>query len=152
MLEKQKLKFAYGLREKQFRVIFNRALRKKGITGDILLILLESRFDNVVYRMGWAGTRDQARQEVLHGHLKVNGRRVNIPSYQLREGDTITVKDAPRSQALIRRQMEENASRPTPEWVSVDKENLSGQTTRLPLREEIQSVADEQLVVELYSK
>ncbi len=152
LIEKQKLKYTYGLLEKQFRLVFKRALRDKGITGDNLLILLESRLDNVVFRMGWAATRDQARQLVVHGHLKVNGRRVNVPSYQLSEGDVISVKDSSRSKALVSRYLEENASRPVPEWVIVDKDNLTATVERLPLREEIQSEANEQLVVELYSK
>jgi small subunit ribosomal protein S4 len=152
LVEKQKLKYAYGLREKGFRNVFKRALNHKGITGDNLLIFLESRLDNVVYRMRWAGTRDQARQLVLHGHLKVNNRRVNVPSYQIREGDVLTVKDSPRSLALVQRNIEENGSRPAVDWVNADTDNLTGQVVRSPMREEIQSVANEQLVVELYSK
>ncbi len=152
LVEKQKLKYAYGLREKEFRNVFKRALNHKGITGDNLLILLESRLDNVVYRMRWAGTRDQARQLVLHGHLKVNNRRVNVPSYQIREGDVLTVKDSPRSLALVQRNIEENGSRPAVDWVNADTDNMTGQVVRSPMREEIQSVANEQLVVELYSK
>ncbi len=152
LVEKQKLKYAYGLREKEFRHVFRRALAQKGITGDNLLILLESRLDNVVFRLRWAATRDQARQLVLHGHLKVNNRRVNVPSYQVREGDVITVKDSSRSQALVNRYVEENASRPAVDWLTVDGDNLKGEVVRLPLREEIQTVANEQLVVELYSK
>lgn len=152
LVEKQKMKYTYGLLERQFRLTFKRALAQKGITGDNLLILLESRLDNILYRLGWAGTRDQARQLVLHGHLKVNGRRVNVPSYQVRQGDSISVKDSSKSKALVSRYIEENASRPLTEWLSTDKDNLTGQVERLPLREEIQSEANEQLVVELYSK
>lgn len=152
LLEKQKMKQTYGLLERQFRVVFKRALRLKGITGDNLLILLEGRLDNVAYRAGWAGTRCQARQLVNHGHLKVNGRRVSIPSYQINEGDVITVKDSNKSKALINRYIEENSSRPVQDWVAVDKDNLTLNVDRLPLREDIQSEANEQLVVELYSK
>ncbi|MCH2174300.1 MAG: 30S ribosomal protein S4 [Lentisphaeria bacterium] len=152
LVEKQKLKYAYGLLERQFRITFNRARRMQGITGDNLLVLLESRFDNVIYRAGIAGSRDQARQLILHGHLKVNGRRVNVPSYQISENDVITVKDSVRSQTLVRRYLEENASRPAVDWLAVSKDELSVQVIRQPLREEIQSVANEQVVVELYSK
>lgn len=152
LIEKQKLRYTYGMGEKQFRVLYKRALRKEGITGDILMTLLESRLDNVVYRMGMAPTRDAAKQLVTHGHIKVNGRRVNIASYSVREGDVVTVKDSSKSQNLIRRNLEESASRELPEWVFVDKETLAGQVMRLPLREEIPTIANEQLVVELYSK
>ncbi|HAR67624.1 MAG TPA: 30S ribosomal protein S4 [Lentisphaeria bacterium] len=152
MLEKQKLKYCFGVTEKQFRITFERARRMQGITGDNLLILLESRYDNVVYRAGLAPTRDAARQLVLHGHLSVNGRRVNIPSCTMRAGDTITVKDSSRSLALTRRYLEESVHREVPEWVQVDQENLKVVVDRTPLRTDLQSVANEQLVVELYSK
>ena len=149
--EKQKLKYMYGVGERQFRVIFARAQKKQGITADNLLILLETRLDNVIYRMGIAPTRDSAKQLVTHGHLKVNGRRLNIPSYHVHTADEVTVKDSARSKALIQRYLEDN-SRDIPEWVVVDKEQLKGTLVRAPLRSEIQSVANEQLVVELYSK
>ena len=152
LIEKQKMKFTYGLLERQFRITFKRALSTKGITGDNLLILLESRLDNAVYRAGWAGTRDQARQLVNHGHLKINGRKVNVPSCQIREGDVISVKDSNTSNALITRYVEENASRPTQEWIAADMDEMNFRIERLPLREEIQSEANVQLVVELYSK
>ena len=152
MNEKQKLKYAYGLRERQFRSYYQKAQHQEGITGDNLMILLELRFDNVVYTMGLAPTRDAARQIVLHGHLKVNGRRVNIPSFHMREGDDINVKDAARSQNLIRQNLEESTQRPIPEWVQVNKEMLKGTVIRPPTREEIQTIADEQRIVELYSK
>ena len=150
--EKQKLKFAYGLRERQMRGVFKMAHRQDGVTGDNLLILLESRLDNVVFRMRWAATRDQARQLVRHGHVKVNGRRVNVPSFGVSENDKISVKDSPRSQALIRRYIEESSGRPTVEWLESDNDKLVGQVIRLPLRDEIQCDANEQLVVELLSK
>jgi len=152
LIEKQKLKCTYGMGEKPFRVLFQRALRKDGVTGENLMILLEGRLDNVVYRMGMAPTRDAAKQLVTHGHIKVNGRRVNIPSYSVREGDVVTVKDSNKSQNLVRLNLEEAASRELAEWVFVDKETLAGQVMRLPLREEIPTIANEQLVVELYSK
>lgn len=150
--EKQKLKFTYGLREGQFRVIFHRAQRQTGITGDSLMVMLESRLDNVVHRLGFAPSRDAARQMVTHGHVKVNGRRVNVPSATLREGDVVTVKDSARSQKLVRGNLEASLSREAANWLIVDKENLAGQVLRLPLRAEIPTVANEQLVVELYSK
>jgi small subunit ribosomal protein S4 len=152
LIEKQKLKYTYGMGEKQFRVLFQRALQKDGVTGETMMIMLESRLDNVIYRMGFASTRDAAKQLVTHGHIKVNGRRVNIPSYSMREGDVVTVKDSNKSQNLARRNLEESASRETTDWVFVDKDGLAGQVMRLPLREEIPTIANEQLVVELYSK
>ena len=152
LAEKQKMKFVYGLREREFRRCFQRALHTRGVTGDVLLGLLESRLDNVVYRAGLSGSRDQAKQLVLHGHLKVKGRRVNIPSFEVSEGDVVSVKDSPRAQALVRRYLEENTSRPKAEWVAVDSQALTVQVLRRPLREEIQCVANEKMVVELYSK
>ena len=152
LIEKQKIKYTYGMREKQFRILFSIASRQKGITGDNLLILLESRLDNAVFRSGLAATRDQARQLISHGHLKVNDRKVNVASYRIKEGDKISVKDSVRSKALIQRMSEENASRPASEWIAVDKNNLTAEIIRLPIREEIQSPGNEQLVVELYSK
>ncbi len=152
LLEKQKLKMAYGMREKQFRLYYKRALAQEGKTGDNLLILLETRLDNVIYRLTMAPSRDSARQMILHGHIKVNNRRVNIPSFQVSAGDIITAKDSTRSQTLVKRWLEENASRDVPEWLMINKDELKGQVVRKPLGEEIPSVANEQLVVELYSK
>ena len=152
MTEKQKLKYYYGIGENQFRVIFERAQKKKGITGDNLLIMLEARLDNVIYRSGMAPTRDAARQLITHGHIKVNNRRVNIPSYHLNPDSEITVKDSSKSRALVQHYLEKNRSGELPDWVTVDKEQLKGKMLRPPLRSEIQPVANEQLVVELYSK
>ncbi len=152
LTEKQKLKYTYGLRERQFRVFFAKAQRKKGITGDNLLILLESRLDNVIFRMGMAPTRDAARQLICHGHIKINDRRVNVASFILRENDEITGKNSAKSRALIQRYFEDSSKDKVPEWVAVDKEQLKGQMLRSPIRSDIQSVANEQLVVELYSK
>ncbi len=152
LTEKQKLKYTYGMGERQFRVVFARAQKQKGITADNLLILLETRFDNIVYRMGIAPTRDAAKQLITHGHLKINDRRVSIPSFHVRADDEISVKDSVRSKALVQRFSEENSDREVPEWLSIDKEQLKGKLVRPPLRSEIQSVANEQLVVELYSK
>ena len=152
LIEKQKLKYTYGLRERQFRVTFKRALRHKGITGDNLMVMLESRLDNTVFRMGMAPTRDAARQLILHGHLKVNNRRVNIASFQVTQNDTVTVKESTRSRGLVQRYVDENISAEIPEWVSVDRDNLKATVDRVPLREEIPTIANEQLIVELYSK
>lgn len=152
LTEKQKLKYTYGLGERQFRVVFARALKRKGITADTLLILLESRFDNSLYRMGMAPTRDAAKQLITHGHLKINGRRCNIASRTLRANDVITVKDSARSRALVQRFLEENKSREVPAWLAVDRDQLKGSVVRSPIRTELQSIANEQLVVELYSK
>lgn len=148
--EKQKLKIMYGLREKQFRITFDRAARKTGITGHNLLQLLELRLDNVIYRMGWASTRSAARQLISHGHIKVNNTKVNIASYSVREGEEITIKDSARSKALIQRNIENSSRNETPEWIEVGE--LKAKIARMPLREEMPSVADEQMVVELYSK
>ena len=152
LIEKQKLKYTYGLRERQFRVTFKRALRHKGVTGDNLMVMLESRLDNTVFRMGLAPTRDAARQLILHGHLKVNNRRVNIASFQVTQNDTVTVKESTRSRGLVQRYVDENISAEIPEWVSVDRDNLKATVDRVPMREEIPTIANEQLVVELYSK
>ena len=152
LIEKQKLKYIYGLRERQFRVTFKRALRHKGITGDNLMVMLESRLDNTVFRMGMAPTRDAARQLILHGHLKVNNRRVNIASFHVTQNDTVTVKESTRSRGLVQRYVDENISAEIPEWVSVDRDNLKATVDRVPMREEIPTIANEQLVVELYSK
>jgi small subunit ribosomal protein S4 len=152
LIEKQKIKYCYGMGERQFRVLFKRALKRPGITGDNLMVLLESRFDNTVYRMGMAPTRDAARQLIAHGHLKIDGRRVNIASYSLRPGEEISVKDSSRSRALVSRYLEECANRDAAAWVAVDRDNLTGIFERTPIREEIPTVANEQLVVELYSK
>jgi small subunit ribosomal protein S4 len=152
LIEKQKLKIMYGLREKQFRLTFDRAVRQKGITGDNLLTLLELRLDNVVYRLGLAATRSAARQLVNHGHIKVDGRRCNIPSRTLKEDEEITIKDSVRSKALVQRNLEETARAEVSEWAVLNKEELKGQIARTPIKEELPSVADEQMVVELYSK
>mgnify|MGYP001034618642 FL=1 len=152
LIEKQKLKYTYGLGERQFRITFKRALRHKGITGDNLMIMLESRLDNTVFRMGMAPTRDAARQLILHGHLKVNNRRVSIASFQVNQNDTVTVKESTRSRGLVQRYVDENISAEIPEWVSIDRDNLKATVDRVPLREEIPTIANEQLIVELYSK
>lgn len=150
--EKQKLKITYGLREKQFRITFKRAAAKQGKTGDNLLQLLERRLDNVIYRLGFAPTRTAARQLVNHGHVKINGRKVDIPSYCVKESEEITIKDSDRSKALLQRNLESSSRREVPQWLILTKEELKGMVARMPLREEMPSVADELMIVELYSK
>jgi small subunit ribosomal protein S4 len=150
--EKQKLKITYGLREKQFRITFKRAAAKQGKTGDNLLQLLERRLDNVIYRLGFAPTRTAARQLVNHGHVKIGGRKVDIPSYTVTEGEEISIKDSDRSKALLQRNLESNSRREVPQWLILTKEELKGMVARMPLREEMPSVADELMIVELYSK
>ncbi len=152
LIEKQKLKNSYGLLERQFRKTFERATQKKGVTGDNLMTLLETRLDNAVFRAGFGSTRMQARQLVNHGHLKVNGRRVDIPSYQLRPGDVVSVRDHERSRALISRTMASSPRFVLAGWLTVDQEGLAFSVAHLPERDEIRSEVNEQLIVELYSK
>jgi small subunit ribosomal protein S4 len=150
--EKQKVKRIYGVLEKQFRRYYQNAEKQKGITGTILLILLESRLDNMVYRMGFAASRNQARQLVRHNHFRVNGRKVNIPSFQVKVGDTVEVKEASRKAAQISEAMETVVRRGVPNWLEVDKENFKGTLKALPNREDLTMPIQEQLIVELYSK
>src|SRR5215472_2971419 len=150
--EKQKLRYQYGLLERQFRRIFQRALRKRGVTGETLLQLLETRLDNVVYRFGFANTRSAARQLVSHGHVLVNGRRVNIASYNVKAGNDITIKDKPKSRQLVLRNLDLTQIVPVPDWLTVDRDGLTGKVARIPSREEMQPIVNEQLVVELYSR
>ena len=150
--EKQKLKRMYGLLERQFRLSFEKADRQKGITGTNLLLNLERRLDNMVFRMGFANSRNQARQLITHRHFLVNGRIVNIPSYELKEGDVVMVKEKSRSLAVIREALETVVRRGIPQWLEVDKENFTGKVKALPTREELTMPVQEQLVVELYSK
>jgi len=150
--EKQKVKRIYGLLEKQFRGYYFRAEKQKGITGTNLLILLESRLDNVVYRMGFAASRKQARQLVRHNHFLVNNRKVNIPSYQVRPGDEIGAKDKSKKVAQIVEAMETVVRRGMPDWIDVDKEKFKGLLKALPNREDLTMPIQEQLIIELYSK
>lgn len=152
LIEKQKLRFQYGVLEKQFRRFFAEAQRRKGVTGEILLQMLELRLDNVVYRMGFANTRFASRQLVSHRHITVNGRVVNIASYQVKPGDKIGVKDSPRSQQLVGRFLEMTLGNPAPDWMTVDRDSMSAVVNRAPIRDEINPIANEQLVVELYSR
>ena len=150
--EKQKVKRMYGLLERQFRFYFHKAERQKGITGNNLLILLERRLDNVVYRMGFANSRSQARQLVRHNHFSVNGKRVNIPSYLIKENDSVEVKEKSRTILPIVEAMEAVARRGVPQWLEMDKENFKGALKRLLNREDLTIPIQEQLIVELYSK
>jgi small subunit ribosomal protein S4 len=152
LIEKQKLRNTYGLLEKQFRRTFRKAQQMRGITGDNLLILLETRLDCLAFRAGFGCTLMQARQLVNHGHLKVNGRRVDIPSYRVRVGDVITVRDTSGSNALATRYLGENPRFGGSEWFTVDQQALKVTVNRLPQRDEIHGTANEQLIVELYSK
>ena len=150
--EKQRLRRMYGMLEKQFRVLFDRAQRRKGITGDTLLQLLETRLDNVVFRMGFAPSRAQARQMVCHGHFRVGGRTVNIPSYQCRAGQAVEVKPGERVRVEVKKNLDATAKREVPAWLSMDREAMKGSMVRLPERSDIAVPVNVQLVVELYSK
>ncbi|HOD35621.1 MAG TPA: 30S ribosomal protein S4 [Syntrophales bacterium] len=150
--EKQKLKRMFGLLEKQFRGYFVKADQKKGITGTNLLVFLESRMDNMVYRMGFAASRTEARQFVRHGHFKVNGRKVNIPSFLIKKGDVIELREKSKKVLPILESMETVARRGIPPWLELDKENFRGIVKALPTRDDITMPIQEQLVVELYSK
>ena len=150
--EKQKVKRTYGVLENQFRRYFEAADRQKGITGELLLQMLERRLDNVVYRLGFATSRPQARQLVRHGHFTVNGRKVDIPSYSVRPGDTVAVRQSSAENPTIQHAMEEVKGRGIPDWLLLDPAALSGRVSQLPTREQINLPAQEQLIVELYSK
>ena len=151
--EKQKVKFVYGIMEKQFRSYYEKAARMPGKTGDMLLSLIERRLDNVVYRLGFAATRRQARQLVSHAHFTVNGKKVNIPSYLIRTGDVIEVKESSRSSVQFKRLTAEDAPVVLiPQWLERDKNSLKGTVTRLPVREDVDMPIEEHLIVELYSK
>jgi small subunit ribosomal protein S4 len=150
--EKQKLKRYYGLMESQFKRYFEIASRKKGITGEILLTLLEQRLDNVVFRMHYASSRKMARQLVGHGHIHVNGKKVDIPSFFIKEGDTVEVKEKSKKVVPILESMKNISRVGTVPWIEVDPDNLKGEFVYLPKREEIDLPVNEQLIVELYSK
>jgi small subunit ribosomal protein S4 len=150
--EKQKVKRMYGLSEKQFHLFFERAERYRGITGTNLLVLLERRLDNVVYRLGFANSRAQGRQFVLHNHFRVNGKKVNIPSFLVKKGDAIEVKDKSRKVSAIADSLEAVVRRGIPQWLELEKENHKGVVNGFPVREDITMPIQEQLIVELYSK
>jgi small subunit ribosomal protein S4 len=150
--EKQKVKRTYGILENQFRRYFEAADRQKGITGQLLLQMLERRLDNVVYRLGFATSRPQARQLVRHGHFTVNGKKVDIPSFAVRLGDTIAVRSTSATNVTIQHATEEVKGRGVPEWLLLDLGALSGRISQFPTREQINLPVEEQLIVELYSK
>lgn len=150
--EKQKAKFIYGVLEKPFRNYFKKAQRMSGMTGENLMVLLESRLDNVVFRLGFARTRREARQIVDHKHVLVNGKQVNIPSYLVKAGDTIEIKEKCKGSQRYKDILEVTGGRLVPEWLDVDAENLKGAVKELPHREAIDVPVDEMLIVELYSK
>jgi small subunit ribosomal protein S4 len=152
LLEKQKLRYYYGLLERQFRGVYERALRRRGVTGEQMLQILETRLDNVVYQLGFANTRAAARQLVGHGHVRVNGRKVSIPSYALRVNDTVEVRDHSRSRQLASKNLESSTSRAVPDWLSLNKDAFKGVVMRIPSRNDIQPIANEQAVVEFYSR
>ncbi|MDB6131416.1 MAG: ribosomal protein [Verrucomicrobiales bacterium] len=152
LIEKQKFRYYYGLMEKQFRGVYEKALRRRGVTGEQMLQILETRLDNVVFHLGFGTTRAAARQMVNHGHVRVNGRKVSIPSYALKVNDVIEVRETSVSRQLATKNMESATSRPIPEWLSVAKENFKGTVLRVPTRDEIQPIANEQAVVEFYSR
>ncbi|TYO95706.1 SSU ribosomal protein S4P [Geothermobacter ehrlichii] len=151
--EKQRVKRTYGLLEKQFRAYFQKADRMRGVTGENLLVLLERRLDSIVYRLGFATSRNEARQLVRHGHFLVNGRKVNIPSYLVRPGDEIVLREKSRSIARISEALDGVMRRGIPSWVELDRDNFKGVVKTLPVREEMTTPAfNERLIVELYSK
>ena len=152
LAEKQKLRFQYGVLERQFRRYFHIASAKRGVTGEILLQLLETRLDNVVQKLGFAKTLRAARQMVSHGHVTVNGRKTSASSMNVKAGDVIAVKVSERSKRLAVKAIDQTAAATTPDWLLVDKENLSGTVSRIPSREDINPIVNEQLVVELYSR
>ena len=152
LIEKQKLKNSYGLLEKQFRNTFKKAAQQKGVTGDNLMALLESRLDNAVFRAGFSISRMQARQLVNHGHIRVNGKRVDIPSYQVRSGDLVSVKDTERSRSMVEKHLTESPRFQHAGWLAVDPQTLSFSVQHRPERDEIRSEINEQLIIELYSK
>jgi small subunit ribosomal protein S4 len=152
LMEKQKLRYYYGLMERQFRRVYEQALRRRGVTGEQMLQILETRLDNVVYHLGFANTRAAARQMVTHGHITVNGRKVNVPSYGLKVRDVVAVRPHNVSRQLAVRNLELATSRAVPEWLSLDKDALKGVVLRIPTRDEINPIANEQAVVEFYSR
>jgi len=152
LIEKQKLRYYYGLMEKQFRGVYEKAKNRRGVTGETMLQILETRLDNVVFHLGFANTRAAARQMVNHGHITVNGREAAIASFALKVNDIISVKNHNVSKQLATKGLEVAASRAVPDWLSLNKEELKGVVMRVPTREEIQPIANEQAIVEFYSR
>ena len=150
--EKQKVKRIYGMLESQFRLTYQKAARQKGVTGEVLLQLLERRLDNVVFRLGFASSRWQARQLISHGHVRVNDRMVNVASFMVKAGDIVTLKDRVKKNAFLLSAVDHAKSRGIPTWLSLDADALRGTVTALPLRENIPLPIQEQMIIELYSK
>ncbi|MGD0615522.1 MAG: 30S ribosomal protein S4, partial [Verrucomicrobiota bacterium] len=152
LIEKQKLRYYYGLMERQFRGVYEKALRRRGVTGEQMLQILETRVDNVVYHLGYANTRAAARQMVTHGHIRVNARKVSVPSYGLKVNDVIEVKNTNVSRQLATKNLESATSRAVPDWLLLNKEEFKGTVMRIPTRDEINPIANEQAIVEFYSR
>ena len=152
LIEKQKLRYYYGLMERQFRGVYEKALKRRGVTGEQMLQILETRLDNVVFHLGFANTRAAARQMVSHGHVTVNGRKVDVPSFGLKVNDAVVVKNSNVSRQLATKNLEIATSRAVPDWLSLSKEEFKGTVMRIPTRAEIQPIANEQAVVEFYSR
>ena len=150
--EKQKLRYMYGLYERQFQHTFSKALRKRGVTGETLLALLETRLDNVAFRLGFATTRPFARQMVVHGHLRVNGKKISSPSFNVRVGDMIEVRESPKAKAIVQRNLDANQMVTVPDWLVLNKDTMKGEVKRIPTREEIAPIVNERMVVEFYSR
>ncbi|HTV43608.1 MAG TPA: 30S ribosomal protein S4 [Candidatus Sulfotelmatobacter sp.] len=152
LIEKQKLKYYYGLLERQFRGVYEKALKRRGVTGEQMLQILETRLDNVVYHLGFANTRAAARQMVSHGHVLVNGRKVNVPSFSLKVNNVVEIKNNNVSRQLATKNLEISTSRSVPDWLLLSKDEFKGTVMRIPTRDEIQPIANEQAVVEFYSR
>ncbi len=152
LIEKQKLRYYYGLQERQFRNVYQKALRLRGVTGEKMLQILETRLDNMVFQSGLALTRPAARQLVGHGHVKVNGRKVSIPSFAVKVNDVIQIRDHAKSKSIVQKNVEGSTARIIPDWVMLDRENLKATLLRIPTRDEIKPIANEQAVVEFYSR
>ena len=152
LTEKQKVKFVYGIMEKQFRAYYEKAEKAEGKTGAVLLTLIERRLDNVIFRLGLAATRREARQLVSHSHFTVNGKKVNIPSYLVKVGDVIEIKETKKDLERFKQVLEVTSTRIVPEWLSADHDNLKGSVVTLPKREQLDLPVNETLIVELYSK
>ncbi|MSU61453.1 MAG: 30S ribosomal protein S4 [Pedosphaera sp.] len=152
LIEKQKLRYYYGLQERQFRGIYERALRRRGVTGETMLQILETRLDNLVFHLGFSNTRAGARQMVNHGHIKVNGRKVSIPSFAVKVNDVIELKDTNVARQMATKGLEISTSRAVPDWLTLERDVFKGTLVRVPTRDEIQPIANVQTVVEFYSR
>ena len=152
LMEKQKMRYYYGLLEGQFRRVYKKALRQRGITGETMLQILETRLDNIVFNLGFGTSRASARQMIGHGHVKVNGSKVDIPSYAVKVNDVIEMKETSVSRQMATRNLELSTSRSVPDWLSVNRDGFKGSLLRLPTRADIQPIANEQTVVEFYSR